>query len=179
MGFRDICLSALAKAPVGTSAAEVDRQRWSAPPNWRTTTLLRRACRPNDVRHSLISAVGAHPSAFSGVCGGSLCASLASRRIGAVHPVLADQRRKRVEDRSCISSCAFACRSRHMSLQSSRFARPLPKPRLWAPPSYSAEGGMGFRDICLFAWAKATEDDGDKGRSGGWGSGKASIFLRA
>ena len=47
------------------------------------------------------------------------------------------------------------------------------------PRKTNAEGGMGFRDICLSAWAKATEDDGDKGRSGGWSSGKASIFLRA
>ena len=36
----------------------------------------------SDVRHSLISAVGAHPSASGGVCGGSLCASLAAGRIG-------------------------------------------------------------------------------------------------
>ena len=42
-----------------------------------------------DVRHSLISAVGAHPSASGGVCGGSLCASLAAGRIGSSHPLLA------------------------------------------------------------------------------------------
>ena len=42
-----------------------------------------------DVRHSLISAVGAHPSASGGVCGGSLCASLAAGRIGSSHPILA------------------------------------------------------------------------------------------
>ena len=42
-----------------------------------------------DVRHSLISAVGAHPSASDGVCGGSLCASLAAGRIGSSHPLLA------------------------------------------------------------------------------------------
>ena len=42
-----------------------------------------------DVRHSLISAVGAHLSASGGVCGGSLCASLAAGRIGSSHPLLA------------------------------------------------------------------------------------------
>ena len=42
-----------------------------------------------DVRHSLISAVGAHLSASGGVCGGSLCASLAAGRIGSAHPLLA------------------------------------------------------------------------------------------
>ena len=42
-----------------------------------------------DVRHSLISAVGAHPSASGGVCGGSLCASLAAGRIGSAQPLLA------------------------------------------------------------------------------------------
>ena len=43
----------------------------------------------SDVRHSLISAVGAHLSASGGVCGGSLCASLAAGRIGSSHPLLA------------------------------------------------------------------------------------------
>jgi|GEM_PF-4762754 len=42
-----------------------------------------------DVRHSLISAVGAHPSASDSVCSGSLCASLAAGRIGSAHPLLA------------------------------------------------------------------------------------------
>jgi|GEM_PF-4800479 len=42
-----------------------------------------------DVRHSLISAVGAHPSASDVVCGGNLCASLAAGRIGLSHPLLA------------------------------------------------------------------------------------------
>jgi len=42
-----------------------------------------------DVRHSRISAVGAHPSASGGVYGGSLCASLAAGRIGSSHPLLA------------------------------------------------------------------------------------------
>ena len=42
-----------------------------------------------DVRHSLISAVGAHPSASDVICGGNLCASLAARRIGSSRPLLA------------------------------------------------------------------------------------------
>ena len=36
-----------------------------------------------DVRHSLISAVGAHLSASGDICGGNLCASLAAGRIGS------------------------------------------------------------------------------------------------
>ena len=50
---------------------------------------------------------------------------------------------------------AFTCRSRHVSLKPSRSARPLPS-SAWAPPSYSAEGGMGFRDTCHSAPANAT-----------------------